>query len=442
MIVPPRLMRTLKGAARRARRLAGGAGIDGGPGHDVAAPSGGLAAYETILRERRSTAYGIPFDQVHFPLRPPTGLRDDRGWPLPPLALAQRIGALTLEDFAAVGLETKQTIGRCLPQDFDWRGARVLDFGCGVGRVLRAFHDEADSAEFWGCDIDGPSIRWCVENLSPPFRFFQLSEVPTIPLEDASFDLVYAISVFAHIHVDWHQWLMEVRRILRPGGYAFVSFMAQTPFEEMLGHSYQDYGPDFGKLVRNPFADWNAGGPMAFHSTGWLQAFWGSLFDIDLIALDGLLDYQSICLMRKPDRGPPRTGSAAVLKTGTQQRFDIDAVGRIYPRPDLDRPLRDSYGLDGSGAIEVAGWIVFRGDRPAGMTVLIDGAAVDASVEFEPDSPYRDWGVESIQTAFAIRMDLSATAPGEHRLAAHIRSAGGKTHELSISLTVRPTHAA
>ena len=440
MIAPPRLLRTLKGAARRAKRLVGGAGTDA-PGLG-AAPSGGLAAYEAILRERRSTAYGLAFDQVHFPLRPPTGMRDDRGWPLPPLELAQRIGALTLEDFAAVGLETKQTIGRCLPGDFDWRGARVLDFGCGVGRVLRAFHDEADSAEFWGCDIDGPSIRWCVENLSPPFRFFQLSEVPTIPLEDASFDLVYAISVFAHIHVDWHHWLMEVRRILRPGGYAFVSFMAQTPFEEMLGHSYQDYGPDFGKLVRNPFADWNAGGPMAFHSTEWLQAFWGSLFDIDLIALDGLLDYQSICLLRKPDRGPPRMGPAAVLKTGTEQRFDADAVGRIYPKPDLDRPLRDSYGLDASGPVEIGGWIVFRRDRPADMTVLIDGAAVDAAVEFEPDAPYRDWGEASVQTAFAIRMDLSTIEPGEHRLTARIRSAASKTHELSISLAVRPRRAA
>ena len=441
MTLPPRLLRALKGAARRARRLVGGPGRLGAPSHPAPLPPGSLAAYEAILRERRSTAYGIPLDRVHFPLRRPTGARDRQGRPLPPLELAQRIGARTLDDFETVGLETKQTVARCLPQDFDWRGARVLDFGCGVGRVLRAFFEEAEGAEFWGCDIDGPSIRWCVENLSPPFRFFQLSEVPTIPLEDASFDLVYAISVFAHIHVDWHHWMMEVRRILRPGGYAFISFMAQTPFEEMLGQSYWDYGPEFGKLVQNPFADWNAGGPMAFHSTDWLQAFWGSLFDIELIALDGLLDYQSICLMRKPDPGPPRAGPVTVLKAGTAQRFDADAVGRIYPKPDLARPYRDSYGIDACGRVEIGGWIVFRQDRPVGMEVLIDATAVAASVEFEPDSPYRDWGA-SIQTAFAIRIDLGGVDPGEHRLEARIRSAGGKVHALSIPLIVRPVPAA
>ena len=45
--------------------------------------------------------------------------------------------------------------------------------------------------EMWGCDIDGPSIRWAIRNLSPPFRFFQISETPSIPFEADSFDLVH-----------------------------------------------------------------------------------------------------------------------------------------------------------------------------------------------------------------------------------------------------------
>ena len=119
---------------------------------------------------------------------------------------------------------------------------------------------------------------------------------------------------------------------------------------------------------------------MAFHSTAWLEAVWGSLFDIELIARDGLLDYQSICLMRKPDRGPPRPSAAPVFRAGTAQRFDADAVGRIYPKPDLARPYRDSYGIDAHGRTEIDGWIVFRHDRPVGVEVLIDGVAVDARV--------------------------------------------------------------
>jgi hypothetical protein len=35
---------------------------------------------------------------------------------------------------------------------------------------MRQFLPEAEEAEFWGCDIDGPSIEWLQENLAPPFR--------------------------------------------------------------------------------------------------------------------------------------------------------------------------------------------------------------------------------------------------------------------------------
>ena len=303
-------------------------------------PPNPLEVYETAVRARGTSADQGGITHVHFPLHGPTQERDADGRPLPPLDLAKRIGAPTLDEFELIGRETKRTILRCLPEAFDFHEARVLDFGCGVGRVLRYFSEEAKSAEVWGCDIDGPSIRWDVENMAPPFRFFQLSEIPTIPLEDSSFDLVYAISVFAHIHVDWHHWMAEVRRILKPGGYFFVTFMAQAPFEEMLGRSYRDLGPNFGKYVQNPFADWNDGGPMAFHSPEWIKTFWGNLFDIEFIALEGLLEYQSICLMRKPASRRPTAGrTIPVLRNSTTQAFDPDAVGRIFARYDQDAPL-------------------------------------------------------------------------------------------------------
>ena len=319
----------------------------------------------------------------------------------------------------------------------------MLDFGCGVGRVIRYFADEARQAEFWGCEIDGPSTRWNVENLSPPFRFFQISEIPTIPLESDSFDLVYAISVFAHIHVDWHHWMMEVRRILKPGGYAFITFMAQTPHEEMLGQSYWGRGSGFGKFVKNPFADWNDGGPMAFHHPDWVKAYWGSLFDIDFIALDGLLEYQSICLMRKPAFGLSVKADVPVFNHSGSQAFDLNAVGRIFERHDLHRGYRDSYGIeldlvrpDPGAEAEIAGWIVFRDDLPAGLDLLVDGRAVQSSTSFKGGSTYRDWGA-TLRYAFTVRAALSGLAPGEHRLEAHLRSASGRTHALSIPLLVR-----
>lgn len=94
----------------------------------------------------------------------------------------------------------------------------MLDFGCGVGRVLRQFAPEAEEAELWGCDLDGPSIGWLRENLSPPFHFFESEERAGLPQADGHFDLIYAFSVYTHFTDNWAEWLLEHHRVLADGG--------------------------------------------------------------------------------------------------------------------------------------------------------------------------------------------------------------------------------
>ena len=324
---------------------------------------------------------GARGDHVHFPLAGRDESAAPDALPLPPLRLAQRIGSVTLADFDQSGRGIRDSIVRVLPEDWSWEGKRCLDFGSGVGRALRHFAEEAQQAEFWGCDIDGSSIRWSVQNLSPPFRFFQIGEVPTLPFEDNSFDLVTAISVLSHIHTTWHQWLMEIRRVLKPGGIVFVTFLGPTPMGEMLGEPYWGRGSDFGMYVKRPFQGWDDGGPMIFVSPEWLKTFWGSIFDIDYIAIDGLMEYQSFVVMRKPMPFAPIRRQVPVLRLSTQQPFDPDAVGRIFPQIDPARPYRQSYGLDLSARPDavVEGWMVFRGDVAETVDVLVDDCLVPAT---------------------------------------------------------------
>ena len=106
--------------------------------------------------------------------------------PIPPAALVRRVGCPANVDPAAWYVESgaahKQSIVRLLPADWTWSGKRVLDFGCGIGRILAQFTAEArQTACFAGCDIDGPSIEWLSVHLAPPFEMRHTQEDPPLP---------------------------------------------------------------------------------------------------------------------------------------------------------------------------------------------------------------------------------------------------------------------
>jgi SAM-dependent methyltransferase len=124
--------------------------------------------------------------------------------PTPPRHLASRVfGVAGWSDPVAayheLGAQTKRQVVRLLPAGWSFEDKRVLDFGSGAGRTLRHFAGEASVAEFWGCDIDEPSIDWLQENLCPPFHAWRSPHNPPLGLEHSTFDLIYATSVFTHL---------------------------------------------------------------------------------------------------------------------------------------------------------------------------------------------------------------------------------------------------
>lgn len=103
------------------------------------------------------------------------------------------------------------------------RGSRVLELGCAAGRMLRFLEDVAQHGEVWGTDISGEHIVWCKQHLSPPFHFFITTTTPHLPFSDNYFDLIYAGSVFTHIDDLADTWLLELRRLLKPGGRLYIT---------------------------------------------------------------------------------------------------------------------------------------------------------------------------------------------------------------------------
>ncbi len=114
-------------------------------------------------------------------------------------------------------------------------GSRILDFGCGAGRQIRWLADIADNCEIWGTDISAEAISWCKHHLSPPFHFATTTITPTLPFEDNYFDLIYAGSVFTHIDDLADAWFLELKRVLRRGGMAYVTIHDKNTIKLLKG---------------------------------------------------------------------------------------------------------------------------------------------------------------------------------------------------------------
>ena len=184
--------------------------------------------------------------------------------------------------YTELGAQTKRQVVQLLPDGWSLEGKRVLDFGSGAGRTLRHFASEAESAEFWGCDIDAPSIEWLQENLSPPFHAWRTTQNPPLGLEHGTFDLVYAVSVFTHLTYNSSQWLLELHRMLKPDGLMIATFMGRWTTEWLAGEPWVEDRVGMNVLHHN--RGWDDGGPAVLMSEWWVREHWGRAFEIVEIA--------------------------------------------------------------------------------------------------------------------------------------------------------------
>ena len=146
---------------------------------------------------------------------------------------ARRGGRWQLDEFLATGEADADRVLRVAGElGQPRRRGRVLDFGCGVGRVTRAFAPHFEEAV--GVDLSERMVEQArrLHADVPNCRFETLS-----PLEEGSFDLVYSRIVLQHLPraSDALGYVEDFLHAVRPDGLVVFQLPGAIPWRRRLG---------------------------------------------------------------------------------------------------------------------------------------------------------------------------------------------------------------
>jgi cyclopropane fatty-acyl-phospholipid synthase-like methyltransferase len=256
---------------------------------------------EVVLRVVGANSGTCVRDWDHFHLVRP-GRKSDVA--LPPEKLTQRAIWLNPRTFEKWGHAQKRKYDEAVARHIgkprsEWR---LLDWGCGVGRMARYLAAECD---YTGIDIDREAIDWCRANIKRG-RFDLQSLAPRTIFESGAFDAVIGISIFTHLKEDEQfAWLKELARVTKPGGVVAVSVCGATSLfnagdppavvEALKARGYCDTGPEL--TLKGVTAD-DEYYRNCYHTHAYIHETWSRWFEILEIIPGFVANMQDMVFLR------------------------------------------------------------------------------------------------------------------------------------------------
>ena len=167
---------------------------------------------------------------------------------------------------------------------------RYFDFGGSTGRVFRHFAFQSDKWDVWSSDFKLDSVEWNQLYYPSSIKVFLNNNAPSLPLPDNYFDLVTAYSVFTHINESETTWLLELRRILKVGGIAYISIHDEATWanpKPNLWETVKEFRPDIADFKEMPigktvvtFRNDDPYHCNVFHSREYIEKIWQRYFKI------------------------------------------------------------------------------------------------------------------------------------------------------------------
>lgn len=186
---------------------------------------------------------------------------------------------------------------------------RILDFGCGVGRVampLYHFFRKPDVC----VDVDPKAIRYLRPQI-PDVACRVTKFDPPLPFRDRAFDVVFSVSIWTHLNAESAEaWLTEITRILRPGGYAFLTTSSYTMLQLRRSHfvtanlGWDKVTDDMLReqgfiFLETPSAPGTGTYGLASHDPEYIRREWSRHMDVVDILPGAILGGQDMNVLRK-----------------------------------------------------------------------------------------------------------------------------------------------
>lgn len=218
------------------------------------------------------------------------------------------------------GLADWRNITSAVDRYLDYeRPLRILDFGCASGRVLRHAHADFNTAtDIHGCDLAPANIEWIKRHLPDAINGTVNSSAPKLSYPDNAFDIVTAFSVFTHIDKNEIEWLLELKRTVRPGGILYLTihndatwekakdrpatikqFEHQNQFDDNIKIAIEDLAKPMPKerivFRKDHEAVYNCN---VWHNDDYIRREWGRHFEILKIANNAHANFQTPVILR------------------------------------------------------------------------------------------------------------------------------------------------
>ena len=188
---------------------------------------------------------------------------------------------------------------------------RYLDFGGSTGRIFRHFALQSTAWEVWSCDFKPASVAFNQKYFPSHVRVFLNTSFPYLPVQADYFDIISAFSVFTHINESETGWLLELRRLLRPGGIACLTIHSEETWRDMGGGdspNVQKFRPDLAGAAELPpgktvvmFRDDDPYNCNVYHTNDYIRQNWGRFFEICEIIPYYLNGKQAMVVCRRAD---------------------------------------------------------------------------------------------------------------------------------------------